>query len=246
MAEKDLPPMEYTSLVERDEAGAVRPLGEVVDLAALRRNPTLPKDFVTGLDEYLKARKATFERLAIDNLDIVEKVEAGHFDRVDFNDRQAMIDSVVMIRPLTGEAVPKPITEDLVAKQKLDPAQAGWNKKIIREYQKSLYPFIAADAPPEERRQKTARMAATVTRQGIDETMLAARDLYAEAAGRLAQVAEGLPAEAAAGLREAAREYRADMPPDQKVKVFRNATAGLTTDQRREVLRKAVALRGGK
>lgn len=242
---RDLPDLPYTSLVNRDAAGNLILIHEPLERAALRKNPTLPPDFESSLADYFAERAATFERAAIDNLDILEQVERGFIEQTDYNERTGIQTVVRTLRPLNPPNVPKRITDDLEERGLLDPTQAAFNIKVIRDYQQAQYPQPKPDADDAARRENAWVIAKIASRYGIEESELAYQALMMEAASKLASLAgtPGLSAEQQNAMRTSAKSYNPSLSRDQKIKVWHDATAGLTVDQRREILRAMVAAR---
>ncbi|CAG1002803.1 hypothetical protein PHYC_03021 [Phycisphaerales bacterium] len=244
--EKELPDIPHKSLVMRDENGKTRPIRGLIEKEALRVNPTLPDNWVDTLSDYFAERKTIFERATIANLDIVEAIEGGVIERTDYTNVDEIRKLLRMCAPLDKPNVPERITDDLLAKGFIDPTQAGFNMKIVNEYLNTLFPPKAVpDAQGVKPRQEPGSVAKIMRRYFMHESETAYRGMMAEAAGNLPAIVDqvDLPAEIKSAAKAAAKNYSDALTDDQKIKIYHDATAGTTIEQRRAILQKAVDLR---
>lgn len=244
--EKELPDLPYKSLVVRDENGKTIPIRGLVELEALRVNPTLPDHYVDVLKDYFAERKVIFERATLANLDIVEAIEGGAVERTDYTNVDEIRKLLRMCAPLDKPNVPERITDDLLAKGFIDPTQAGFNMKIVNEYLNTLFPPKANSAQGIKSKQEPGSVAKIMRRYFMHESEVAYRGMMAEAAGKLATIVDqvDLPDTVRQTAKAAAKNYKAEMSDDQKIKLYHDATAGTTLEQRRAILQKSVDLRG--
>ncbi|MFA6044111.1 MAG: hypothetical protein WC718_03930 [Phycisphaerales bacterium] len=244
-AKVEAPDLKFESIVHRDAAGKVIPLTETVDLAALRNNPALKPGFMDEIAETLAERKAAFQRVAIDNLDIVEKVENGAIEKVELDSKDAIKSVVDMIKPLKPPAVPNPLTQALLDAQKISPEQAAMNRKIMKEYQDALLPpLVGKDATPADRKAFFNNTVRTIQREGINEVLISFEALRRTALTNLAQCLPGdLGKAESAPLLAAAKGLSASSSDADFAKAYHALETGLNLDQRRDVLRKAATLR---
>ncbi|MDX2131621.1 MAG: hypothetical protein SFY69_06190 [Planctomycetota bacterium] len=246
---RDLPDLKFTSLVQRDASGQlVLITHEPLEKAALRVNPTLPEGFVDSLGDYFAERTAAFERIAINNLDIIEKVEQNFIENTNYNEKEAITLVVNTLKPLTPPSAPKKITDDLEEKGKLEPTQAAFNIKVVREYQQARYPERKEGATDADKRANAWVIAKQASRYGVEESEIAYRGLIAEAAGKLPMLMDKIEMseEHRDAARRAARGYKDSLSQDQKIKIWHDATSALSIDQRRQILRAMVDARESK
>lgn len=242
----EAPDLKFESIVRRDSSGNLIPLSEPVDLAALRNNPALKPGFVDEISDLLSERKAAFQRVAIDNLDIVEKIDAGAIEKADYASKKGITDVVNMLKPLVPKAVPEPLTKDLLDKEKITPEQAAMNDKIMKEYKDALLPkALGKDATPAERSAFTAKVIGTIQHENVSEVMLTFDALRRTA---LANLDKCLPADLGKGERDTLTSAATRITPKSSAaevsKAYAALEQGLNIDQRREVLKKAAELSG--
>ncbi len=241
----ELPDLKYQSLVKKDASGNPIHLDEPVDLAALRVNPMLDKGFVDNLGSYLKDRQEIIDRLLVDQLDVLEDVESGLITKSDLTTREGLAKVVSRTRPLNPPAAPPAITEDLKAKGSLTDEQARFNKKIISEYTYAFLPHGPKDIPQAERQARASEVLSVVLRQNVDEYMLAYQHAKPFIASHLAELADSVKADAGVKdqLKALGKSVTPAMSNEQKVGVYEQAAKLLSIDQRRDLMRAALALR---
>lgn len=242
----ELPELEFTSLIVRDEAGKIVPVMELAEVAALRVNPTLPENFPGQLGAYLDERKTTFERIVVNNLDLLELVEQGIIENADYDKIEGIRHVVSTLRPLDVPHTPKRVTDDLQEKGMIDGTQAQFNMKITGEYCTQV--AREAKAPegvtkPDPR--ASGLIAKAMRRFAVQESEIRYRALMSEAAEKMGTLAgemelpEGLKATATA----AGKEYRASMTEDEKIALYHKATGKMDVHQRRALLEKMIETR---
>jgi hypothetical protein len=232
-----LPKTEYKSLVEHDKDGKLLPLSEPMDLAALRRNPLLPAGFMTSgeVTSYLAGRAAAYRRLAVENLDICESVDNGYIEKTDIMAKDMMKEMVNRLRPISPSADSKSeagLLVDMYLKKMLTAEQAAFADMISKEYSNAQF-----------RGRATNDVIRQVMENGAEEAMWAYHDVIAEAPGKFRTLVpqSSLDAAKKAEVMKAVAEWKSDLPRDQKIKVYRNATAGLTFEERQALLRTMIA-----
>jgi hypothetical protein len=235
----DLPKLEYAKLV--DSTGAAVALDEPPELAALKRNPTLPAGFLDKPEvaAFMKDRRAVLERMCIDMLDLCEKVEGGYVEQADLSekDNKAVLASLTAtLKPLSigSSGTIDSISVEMFKKDLITGEQASFNDMIVGEYNRAAF-----RAPSTQDLMKIVLKAPTL------ETMWVYRNLQAEAAGVMEKAVEGLEMDSSLkdAAVESAKSYAPGLDMDQKVKIYRDATAGMTVEQRQRVLRRVVELR---
>ncbi len=214
----DLPWKEW----ERESSGAVLPIGEPLELAALRRNPYVAPEMMSKIEAYLPERLQSMRRIVIDNLDLVEKIDDGIFEKTQFMgaDAKTNIGELVKVtKPLqiTGMAL------DLKNKGIIDDKAMGYNSKITTQYTKNIFPPLPADATTEAKNKRTNDALRVVFKSAIDEQIWAYDDLCAFAASEFPSV-------------------NAKAPRAEKIKAVKAELLKLPIEKRKETLRKVAGL----
>lgn len=241
-----LPDVPFESIVKRDAQGNVLALSEPMELAALRATPTIDKNLFEKITPYLNDRELTFERLAANNLDIVETIEAGFFERVNFNQPMPQLqEELKMLRPIFPPAAPSALTTDLRTKGYItEPVARFSTSKVLQQYIDARL-GIKPDLTPEERQAFGPKSLGFVIQMQTDELMFAYRTAARRALATFPQSAAkaGLSEEAIAAAKPSLAGLTAETPADMAHKTYRNLTAGLTLEQRQALLNAAIEAR---
>lgn len=204
----------------RDEKGNLRPLPLPIEIMALDRNPTVGEITMHRLKPFLRERKAQMEKVAIDNLDMVQQIDAGVFERVDIKKKEELIALTEMLRPLIA---PGALSMNLQKRDLLTKIQTATNQKITKQYQTDVVAEIKAKA-----KAAGADEAAETTKillyNSVDEVMFAYRVLLMETGRRLA----------ATGDKHSDAEY---------LEMGRKHLEPLKLEERQAELRKTIELR---
>ncbi len=233
--EEPLPDLVYQSLVKRDEAGKLARLKEPSEIAALAVNPMLDDEAKKRIVPALAERRAAFERAIIDNLDLVERIDAGFIEQSNLIERGKDGTSVInTIKPLRPPAAPGPIHVDFVKQNVLSRDQGRFNKKISDEYDNAARTEgVTKDG---DKAKDAQALLHRYVRSSVDEPMMLYHAMLEEAApnagailGKLSLSSEAL--QGAKGALGAGAEG------------VKKALATLTLDQRKEFLRQVVATR---
>jgi hypothetical protein len=239
-----LPDLPYAPL-GKDASGKVSPLIEPAEYAALRVNPMLKPDDLGRFGKYLDDRRATFERVVTDNLDLVEKIEGGIFENLDLADNKAFTKLLDVSKPLRAPSAPKALIDELQDRQLVDATQAEFNRKIVREYHLAVIPAAKPDSTPEEKGAYARRSLALIYKQGLEEPLFVHRQLLLEASGKLDKLipALGLSSETASRASAAAAAVKPNSSDDARLKAMAEVNNTLSLDQRKALLKKVVELR---
>ncbi|MFK7758386.1 MAG: hypothetical protein AB8C13_00385 [Phycisphaerales bacterium] len=162
----------YPKLISKDENGKVVRLSELPDILALRSNPTIGQKSVQAIMPVLYGRRARFERITIDNLDLYWLATDGRVDTMDLQDIQNMASIAEMIKPLVGRTT---LSQELRNRGILTRTQAGMNEHIVNEYKQAVTNEIQFDA--EDPLSEIMRF---VLEDSIHETRQAYRAMIAE------------------------------------------------------------------
>jgi hypothetical protein len=228
-----LPDLPYEKLLKHDDKGQAIPLSEPPDLAALKRNPLVTPSDLEKIQTVLKDRRAAFERIVIDNLDLVENIEGGIFETIDLADGKGFNTLLNTSKPLREPSAPKPVHEELREKGLFTPEQAAFNEKISKEY---LFDTV----PPDPRRRL-----AMAYKHGVEEPLFVYRDLMVEAAKNLDKVLPTMTfdKDTLAKLSPATKAVRAAKDDAARLEAMKQLGDQLSLDQRKDLLRKSVELR---
>jgi hypothetical protein len=236
----DLPKVEYRGLV--DAEGKPEVLSEPPEYAALRRNPTLGEGFMEREDvrKFLADRRTVIERFCVDALDVCEKIDGGVVEATDLGDKSnkaALANLAALLKPLsvgaTGGAI-EALVDAMYGAKLLDNTQAPFNQKIVNEYNQAA--LKASD---------TSTLMKIVLKSPTIEPMWMYHGLLAEAAGALRSAVEGMELDDSTrqAVLESAKNYSPALDRGQKIKVFKDATAGMTLEQRQRLLRRVIEMR---
>jgi hypothetical protein len=162
----------YPKLLAKDENGKIIRLTELPDILALRSNPTVGQRSVTAIMPVLYGRRARFERLVIDNLDLYWMVTDGRLETMDLNDIKNMSEIAEMIKPLVGRTT---LSQELRNRGILTRTQAGMNEYIVNEYKQGITTEIQFES--EEPLSEIMRF---ILQDSIHETTQAYRAMLAE------------------------------------------------------------------
>lgn len=131
----------YPKLAQRGEDGRVIILEDLPDIVALRANPTVGDGSVDAIMPVIYGRRARFEMLVIENLDLYWELTAGAIDNLDMSDLKEMSRIAEMVKPLVGKTT---LSDELTNRAILTRTQGGLNDHIVQEYKKTVADEIQA------------------------------------------------------------------------------------------------------
>ncbi len=186
----------YPKLLAKDENGKIIRLTELPDILALRSNPTIGQRSVTAIMPVLYGRRARFERLVIDNLDLYWMVTDGRLETMDLSDIQKMSQIAEMVKPLVGRTT---LSQELRNRGILTRTQAGMNEYIVNEYKQGVTTEIQFES--EDPLSEIMRF---ILQDSIHETSQAYRAMVAEISSQVGDLVKesGLSSSAAMALAE--------------------------------------------
>jgi hypothetical protein len=199
---------------EKDAKGNIIPLTEPLELAALRRNPLVTTDAMAKIDAYYPERHKAMERIVIENLDLVERMDAGLFERTKFSDKEQVRVVVETTKPLTTMS----LATELKNRQIIDDKAFGVNSRITTAYTKAQLPPKDPKATGDAKKGGDLDSLGAIYKQGYVEHLWTYNELLVKAAGE-------------AGV-------KGDMPKEAKIKAVKEALAKMSVDQRKDLLRK--------
>lgn len=131
----------YPKLAQKGEDDRIVRLKDLPDVVALRANPTVGPGSVEAIMPVIYGRRARFEMLAIENLDLLWKLRDGAIENLDMTDLAALSSVAEMIKPLVGRTT---LSEELTNRGILSRMQGGMNDHIVREYKQAISEEIQA------------------------------------------------------------------------------------------------------
>lgn len=226
---------------EVDAQGMAVPLSEPLDYAAFNRNPMVDDLTRDRVRDYLKERKATYERLVIEHVDLMGQLEDGLLEKVDTRSRDTMSPAIMAVRPIAPPQGPKSLGDEMRARGLLTPQQAEFQSKIKNEYLKRAVELPPADAPAEVKTEHNLKSMLAIYKRNFDEPRMVYRDLLIEAGALLASGKASLKLDGAAaklmdGLKSASG-------PGGTLEAMKKLFAEMSVEQRQDLLRQTIAAR---
>lgn len=244
------PDLKWESLVKKDDKGVLIRHTVSAEAAAIKVNPLLNDDAKKLANDYLAERRQTFEGLVIANLDLVEDLDSDKLLKLDVMDKEQLAWLKNAIKPFSQPVAPGPISLELTKKGVFTTLQAKVNQKIAKEYSdEALKDAIKrAESAAGGTMSKIQQVPVILREQAVDETLSVRRALLAEASKNLTAIIAkaNLTGDAAAKANAVASSIKSDMSDAQRFVAMEGLRVGLTADQRREILRQAIALRAKK
>lgn len=245
-AEIPLPDLTYTSLVAKGADGKVASLTEAVDIAALKVNPMITDEERTKMADYLKERKEAYEKVVIDNIEILDQIENGLLESTDWSSRDSFSPVVQATKPLMPPNAPKPVAVELEQRQMMNIQQKAFNAKIAKEYRDAFaLPRPAAGAAPEEVKDHQRRVIAAAMRDALDEPLQTYHNLVREAESRVPQILPTIGLEPAVAAEASTRANAVLKATDAagKMQAMRELLRVLPADKRKAFFEKSIAMR---
>ncbi len=228
-----LPNLPYKSLIEKDKSGKVVMLTEPAEYAALKNNPMVTAEERAKLEDYFQQRRGSFEIVVAENLDLVEKIEDGFFEKIDLGDKKNFVELMNVARPLKAPAAPKQIYQDLKDKGLLTEEQSAFNQKIAGEYHGAVIASMNAD---------TNRNMAMFYKQFVEEPIYIHRLMKIDAARNIDSILPALQLDAGAAgkAKAAAAKAKSAKTDDARIAAIDELNAGLSIDQRKALMRETM------
>lgn len=224
---------------EVDDRGLALPLTEPLDYAALKRNPMVDAETMKALEPYIKERRQTYERLVLENVELMEKLEAGLLENVDTRSRDTMSPVISQLRPLAEPAGPRPLGDELRSRGLLTAEQAEFQSRIKNEYLKKMVIAPPPDLSPEDRARESMGMMLAIYRKRFDEPRMIYRDLLVEASGVLDRTGVALQGKAA----EEARKLTSAKDDAERLAVMKAVLGAMPVADRQTLLKRTMELR---
>lgn len=131
----------YPKLAQLGEDNRIVRLKELPDILALRANPTVGDASVDAIMPVIFGRRARFEMLVIENLDLYWELSGGAIRNLDMSDLNEMSRVTEMVKPLVGRTT---LSDELMNRSILTRTQGGLNDYIVQEYKRAVSEEIQA------------------------------------------------------------------------------------------------------
>ena len=125
----------YPKLATKGSDGRIIRLKELPDILALRSNPTVGPKSVEKIMPVLYGRRARFEMMTINSLDLYWELTGGAIDQLSMSNLKGLTKIGEMVKPLVGKTT---MSEELTNRGILSRVQGGMNKHIVQEYKKAV------------------------------------------------------------------------------------------------------------
>lgn len=238
-----IPKVDYKPLVEKGADGTYAPLSDTPQRLALEEvhNPFVKAEDRARLADYMAKRDHRMEMVAVDNLDLIEKIEAGEINHLDFVTPENQRQSFTTARALTDPINPfGDLISDLARRQLLTDVQAAMADKLCNEYRTALREASRGEG---SRRVDPTWMARFTYNNKAQEALVAIARVRAAAVANAAEVLPktGLDSALVSKLIEACKNAPADAKG--RAEMFGVLGKDLTIEQRRAWLKAAMATR---
>ncbi|MFO0835429.1 MAG: hypothetical protein U0638_10680 [Phycisphaerales bacterium] len=238
-----IPKVDYKPIGEKGADGKLLPLTDTPQRLSLLEvhNPLIKAEHRPKVDEYLAKRDHRMEAVAVDNLDLVEQLEGGLIDKLDFAAKESQGQSFKNARALTEPINPfGDLISDMARRQVLDDVQSAMSDKLVNEYRTAVRDASRVEG---QRRVDSNWMARYTYNNKAQEAILSADRVRAMAVAKAAEVLPkaGLDSVLVSKLTEACKKAPSDAKG--RVECFNVLGKDLTIEQRRAWLKAALATR---
>jgi hypothetical protein len=151
----------------------------------------------------------------IENLDLVERIDQGLFEKTDFNDKASVGQVVATTKPLTAPS----LASELKNRQIIDDKTFGLNSRITTAYTKAGMPPRKEGATPEEMKKATMQSMGSIYKQGFLEHLWTYNELIDAASKQMPGV-------------------KGDAPKAERLAAAKAEMAKMSLEDRKQALRK--------
>ncbi|MBM4108908.1 MAG: hypothetical protein FJ255_08900 [Phycisphaerae bacterium] len=232
----------FESLVEREGDGRLKRITDrTVEEAALARNTRIKTEEQRAqIQAYLAERRERLEKVVIDNLDLLARIDGGELDNINFANRDETSLARALVEPLYVR--PSAVLE-LKSRGVIDDPTARFNTQTIeREYRAAVLEDEKKQAGPDSGEQSKVMFRALM-RQGYDEAMVTRRRLLLEAADRIDKVSQGLSGELATAVAAARGKLNGLSDREAQFGVILEMLRALPLEQQKQLLQRVVESR---
>jgi len=235
---------------------------EPVFWASIKRNATVAKTEMSRVGPYLAARKRNYEKIVIDNLDLMRRVTDGLIEKSDMvprkrgeqddpNAPKGMSGVMAVLRPLAGNN----IREDIRTRGVLTRIQATTNEDVRKDYARNKSEdwnkanTVSESATPEQKKEATTKAQQHTLRQQlyfwIEESSWAYNWMLEETANNIEQVLPKTKFDSAMQKKvaDAMKKAVSTEVAAARYAALREAARTLTVEQERELLTTNAMLR---
>ncbi|MBL4590821.1 MAG: hypothetical protein JKY96_02560 [Phycisphaerales bacterium] len=131
----DIPNVAHPPLAVKGEDGRIVRLRMLPDILALRSNPLVGPGSIDAIMPIIYGRRARFEMLTINNIDLYWELTAGALESLTLGDLTRMNEIAEMVKPLVGKTT---LSEELTNRGILSRVQGKFNQKIVSDYKKAI------------------------------------------------------------------------------------------------------------
>ncbi len=170
-----------TVLIKRDDQGKVIRYDRPVPWVALELNPLIPADQQAEIAKVMPRRNLQHEVSAVNNLDLIMRVDQGEFDRLDPRNRRELTWAERSVKLLRAGGM---LSEWLNAQGLVTPEQALASQTLGDAYGKSLLEE-ARIAAGEDKAAMSTLITREIFKQRIDEPLFVYRQLLVQAANNV-------------------------------------------------------------
>lgn len=232
---------------EKDADGKLVPLTEPLWYACLHRDPLVKGPYVERVEWYIARRREQFEKIALDNVDILRKVlSGGALDNFKMDKRGDAAAIMMLVKPLIGTTA---IRKDIVDRGVVNKAIIDQASNEYREFQELQLREAEAGVPkgdPKDKEHQQALLAVktrVLLQLGMDESVFAYQGLLLETASRLDQVLAKIDPAVRAKLAGKVDAVKAAKDRKAILAAMADLVGQIEPDQEREVIKAAVDLR---
>lgn len=241
---RNLPQLDHKPIVNKGPDGKVIRLTRPIQEVALECNAAIDDATRETITAYLPHRRAEIDRIVVENIDIVERIDSGELERLEHRDAREMIRQLSeLTKPLRAE---KDFSVLLKDNGYITLEMYRYTQQIMQQYavavRNEMMEALPKDATSE---QKALTLGVTSFKDRIDEALLAYPKILVEAAGSLDKTLPAVKLDDVVrkSAEAAAKEVAAASDAPSKEAGMRKLLALLPIEQRRELLRKTLELR---
>jgi hypothetical protein len=239
----------FEPMWKKDEQGKIIPLTGHYDLLALRNNPTVSDETLAKCEPAIREWLAEVDRVTIDNLDFVEKLQGGMLENFKLGEGNQIREVSEMMQQLMSAAGANRFLNE---KGLLDTQQIGVSQQIINDYQQQRMNEIRPTSvnqqnlPKEEQEAMASEVSRLLYRMSANDVFVAYDRLIADAGKNLGSVLGGMNLSADVKSKAESAWAGVAQAGDAagKAKATKATLAALSFDQRREAFEKLSSMRG--
>ncbi len=131
----EVPNIPHPPLAMKGEDGRIVRLQQLPDILALRSNPLVGPKSVDAIMPVIYGRRARFEMLTINNIDLYWELTDGALESLTLGDMKRMNEIAEMVKPMVGKTT---LSEELTNRGILTRVQGKMNQNIVADYKKAV------------------------------------------------------------------------------------------------------------